>query len=390
MSFLELLQQYPRPAVEEMFAAVTPARIDRALAREHLEFEDFVALVSPGVSDDQLEVMAGRAHRLTCRRFGRIILLYAPLYLSNECCNGCRYCGFNADNRLPRRTLTPTEIEREARILHDIGFRHLLLLTGEAPRVAGIDYLEDAVRRIKPYCGSISIEVFPMDRAGYERMVSAGVDGLTLYQETYDRELYRELHPYGPKSSYEFRLQAPEAAGAAGFRRLGIGALLGLGDPLRDIFYTALHARYLVRRFWRTQVTVSFPRLRPAEGGFKPYAEVSNRQLTQFICALRLFIPDAGLVLSTREEASLRDHLLPLGITQISAGSCTAPGGYGEREEAGEQFATSDRRSPAEIARRLAAAGYEAVWKDWDTAFLTSEPLSAAADSPLPAAPLSG
>ncbi len=370
MSFLKLLKQYPRSAVERRFAEVTTARIDRALAREALTLEDFACLVSPRLNDVQLETMARRAHRLTCRRFGRIILLYAPLYLSNECCNGCRYCGFNAGNRLPRRTLKADEIDREARILHDLGFRHLLLLTGEAPRVAGIDYLEDAVRRIEPYCGSISIEVFPMDRQGYGRMVAAGVDGLTLYQETYDPELYRELHPYGPKSNYEFRLQAPEAAGAAGFRRLGIGALLGLGEPLSDIFYTALHARYLVRRFWRTQVTVSFPRLRPAEGGFQPHAEVSDRQLTQFICALRLLLPDAGLVLSTRENATLRDHLLPLGITQMSAGSCTAPGGYGADDERGEQFSVSDRRSPAEIARLLAAHGYEAVWKDWDTAFL--------------------
>jgi 2-iminoacetate synthase len=221
-------------------------------------------------------------------------------------------------------------------------------------------------------CGSISIEVFPMDRQGYSRMVAAGVDGLTLYQETYDPDLYRELHPYGPKSDYDFRLQAPEAAGAAGFRRLGIGALLGLGDPLADIFSTALHARWLARRFWRTQVTISFPRMRPAEGGIEPYAEVSDRQLTQFICALRLLLPDAGLVLSTRESAALRDHLLPLGITQMSAGSCTAPGGYGDAEGRGEQFAVSDRRSPAEIARLLAERGYEAVWKDWDIAFLSA------------------
>jgi len=371
MSFLEQLRHYPRIEVERRFAAVTPARIDRALAREQPDLEDFICLVSPLVNDEQLETMARRAHRLTCRRFGRIILLYAPLYLSNECCNGCRYCGFNAGNQLPRRTLKGAEIEREARILHALGFRHLLLLTGEAPRVAGIDYLEAAVRRIKPYCGSISIEVFPMDREGYGRMVAAGVDGLTLYQETYDPELYRELHPYGPKSNYEFRLRGPEAAGEAGFRRLGIGALLGLGDPLSDIFYCALHARYLAHRFWRTQVTISFPRLRPAEGGFQPQAEVSDRQLTQFICALRLLMPDAGLVLSTREDATLRNHLLPLGITQMSAGSCTAPGGYGAEADRGEQFSVSDRRSPAEIAELLSARGYEAVWKDWDTAFLS-------------------
>ncbi|NPA24756.1 MAG: 2-iminoacetate synthase ThiH [Deltaproteobacteria bacterium] len=368
--FREVLSRFPPQRIKELVAAATPERIERALSREQLTLEDFGALVSPRISDSQLELLARRAHRLTCRRFGRIILLYAPLYLSNECSNGCRYCGFNAENQLPRRTLRPDEIEREVRILHELGFRHLLLLTGEAPRVAGIDYLENAVRLVKPWCGSISIEVFPMDREGYGRMVAAGVDGLTLYQETYDPELYRDLHPYGPKSDYEFRLRAPEAAGEAGFRRLGIGALLGLGDPLVDIFSTALHARWLARRFWRTQVTISFPRLRPAEGAIASHCEVSDRQLTQFICALRLFLPDAGLVLSTRESAALRDHLLPLGITQMSAGSCTAPGGYGDSDEQGEQFEISDRRSPAEFARVLTARGYEVVWKDWDTAFL--------------------
>jgi len=195
---------------------------------------------------------------------------------------------------------------------------------------------------------------------------------LTLYQETYDPDLYRELHPYGPKSDYQFRLEAPERAGEAGIRRIGIGSLLGLGECLSDVFYTGLHALYLARRFWRTQVTISFPRLRPAEGGFQPRNIVSDRQLTQFICALRLLIPDAGLVLSTRENAQLRDNLLPLGITQMSAGSCTSPGGYGDGDREGEQFAINDHRSPREIAELLTAKGYEAVWKDWDPAFLTS------------------
>ncbi|MBN2808335.1 MAG: 2-iminoacetate synthase ThiH [Deltaproteobacteria bacterium] len=370
MSFLQQLQQYPQTQWREQILATTPAQIDQALRRSRLRVEDFAALLSPQVSDAQLEAMAAAAHAITSRRFGRIIQLYAPLYLSNECHNGCKYCGFNAGNKMARRTLSLAEIEKDALVLRNQGFRHLLLLTGEAPKVAGIDFLEAAIARIKPLCGSISIEVFPMDFAGYERMVAAGVDGLTVYQETYDLELYRELHPYGPKSNYNFRLEAPEAAGKAGLRRIGVGALLGLGDCLTDVFYTGLHALYLARRFWRTQVTISFPRLRPAEGGFQPRSLVSDRQLTQFICALRLLIHDAGLILSTREKAELRDNLLPLGITQMSAGSCTAPGGYSDRSDDGQQFEISDHRTPAEIAALLAARGYEAVWKDWDNAFL--------------------
>lgn len=371
MNFLDQLQQYPHEQLRERILTTTGQQIDQALRRAHLNLTDFASLLSPEISDDQLEQLATRAQRLTRQRFGRTILLYAPIYLSNECHNGCRYCGFSAENHLLRKTLSLTEMEREAHILRQLGFRHMLLLTGEAPESAGIDFLEAAIHQVKPLCGSVSIEVFPMETAGYRRMVAAGVDGLTLYQETYDPELYRELHPYGPKSDYLFRLQAPDRAGEAGLRRIGIGALLGLGECLSDVFYTGLHARYLARRFWRTQVTISFPRLRPAEGGFQPRSIVSDRQLTQFICALRLLVPDAGLVLSTRESAALRDNLLPLGITQMSAGSCTAPGGYSDGSHEGEQFAINDERTPQEIAQLLHARGYEAVWKDWDCAFLT-------------------
>ena len=370
MSFLEQLQHYPEAEIKSRIESASAAEIDRILTKPRLSPEDLCSLISPQVNDAQLELMAQRAHRLTSQRFGRTILMYAPIYLSNECHNGCKYCGFSADNHLLRKTLSRPEIEREAQLLHEKGFRHLLLLTGEAPESAGIDYLESAIKVIKPYSGSLSIEVFPMDENGYRRMVSAGVDGLTLYQETYRADLYRQLHPYGPKSDFRFRIDAPERAGRAGFRRIGVGALLGLSEGLADVFYTGLHALYLARKFWRTQVTISFPRLRPAEGGFQPRTVISDRQLTQFICAMRLFIPDAGLVLSTRESTSLRNNLLPLGITQMSAGSSTAPGGYGDQDHEAEQFSINDERSPQELELYLKARGYEAVWKDWDPAFL--------------------
>ncbi|RLB72266.1 MAG: 2-iminoacetate synthase ThiH [Deltaproteobacteria bacterium] len=370
MSFQQQLECYPQTEIVQQITAATPQQIDRALQQQRLNIDDFSRLLSPNITDRQLELMAERAQRITRQRFGRTILLYAPLYLSNECFNGCKYCGFSADNHFPRKTLTLKEIEREAKILRRQGFRHMLLLTGEAPKVAGIDYLEDAIKIIKKQCGSVSIEVFPMDTDGYQRMVAAGVDGLTVYQETYDTELYRQLHPYGPKSDYHYRLDAPERAGIAGLRRIGIGSLLGLGNSLSDVFYSGLHALYLARKFWRTQVTLSFPRICPADGGFQPNSIVDDRQLTQFICAMRLLIPDAGLVLSTRESAELRNNLLPLGITQMSAGSCTAPGGYGEENRDAEQFTISDERSPAEVENLLKSRGYEAVWKDWDGAFL--------------------
>lgn len=370
MSFLDLINSYPQADVLETINGSTAAQIDRIIRQPRIGIDDFACLLNPQISSEQLEQMALRAQQITRQRFGRTILLYAPLYLSNECLNGCLYCGFSADNNLRRKTLSLDEIEREARYLHDQGFRHLLLLTGEAPNAADVGYLEQAIEVVKPYCGSISIEVFPMSTDDYGRMVTAGVDGLTLYQETYDQDLYCSLHPYGPKSNYAYRLQAPERAGEAGMRRIGIGSLLGLGNPLSDLFYSGLHARYLMKRFWKTLVTLSFPRLRPASGGFTPQHIVSDRQLTQFICALRLLVPDAGLVLSTRESAALRDNLLALGITQMSAGSCTAPGGYADHSDEGGQFSINDDRSPAEIEKLLKSAGYDPVWKDWDTAFL--------------------
>ncbi|KIH75591.1 tyrosine lyase ThiH [Geoalkalibacter ferrihydriticus] len=369
MSFLQVLQQYDRPRVEAQIAAQTAADVERALNSERLHAEELLALLSPA-AEPFIETMAQKAHRQTVQRFGRNILLYAPLYLSNECVNGCLYCGFSANNQVPRRTLSLDEIATEAQMLHDQGFRHILLVTGESPKAVDNAFIAAAARRIRHLFSSIAIEVYPMETAGYQEMIAAGVDGLTIYQETYDSDLYRQMHPFGKKRDFAFRLATPERGGAAGLRRMGIGSLLGLGDFRFEGFCTGLHALYLSRHFWRTQLTVSFPRIRPADGGFQPLHPVSDRHFVQLICALRLLLPDVGLVMSTRESAKLRDNLLPLGITQMSAGSCTAPGGYTDQDHSTRQFAIDDDRSPAEVCRLIRARGYEAVWKDWDAAFL--------------------
>ncbi len=369
MSFLDEIKKHDYEEILQRIESKTVSEVERALAVEKLKIEDFMALLSPA-AENYLEPLAQRAHRLTLRRFGRTILLYAPIYLSNVCSNGCLYCGFNARNKVPRRTLTLDEIEREARILHDQGFRHILLVTGEAPDLFGNDELEAAVRRIKPLFSSVAIEVYPMETQGYSQMIEAGVDGLTIYQETYDRDLYRGLHPFGKKRDYDFRLLTPERGGAAGLRRIGIGFLQGLGRFRSEAFFTGLHALYLSKHFWRSQISISFPRMRPAEGAFQPINPVSDRQLVQLICTMRLLMPDAGLVLSTRESAELRDNLLPLGITQMSAGSCTAPGGYTGGDRSTEQFAVDDSRSAAQVCDLLREKGYDPVWKDWDRAFL--------------------
>lgn len=373
MNFLSAFNRYDRAELAERIGACRAADVQRALAAEHLRSADFMALLSPAARD-YLEPLAQKAHRLTQQRFGKTIQLYAPLYISNECSNGCLYCGFNATNQLPRRTLSLDEVETEARILRRRGFRHVQLLTGEA-RAVNNELLAAVVRRIRPLFASISLEVYPMDEAGYRQMVEAGVDNLTVYQETYDRELYDALHPFGRKKDFDWRLTTPDRGGAAGLRSIGIGALLGLSDWRIEGFLVGMHARHLARTWWRSRVNVSFPRMRPASGGFEPPVPVADSALVQLICALRLLIPDAGLVLSTRESADLRDHLLPLGITQLSAGSSTAPGGYGQAGEGsaaggGEQFAIDDDRDAEQVCAMLRAKGYEPVWKDWDGAFL--------------------
>ncbi|MGK2907356.1 MAG: 2-iminoacetate synthase ThiH [Desulfuromonadales bacterium] len=372
MSFYDVIQTYDPQQVIAGIEAKTASDVQRALASEQLSNDDYMALLSPA-AENFLEEMAQKSHAITLRRFGRTILLYAPIYLSNECHNGCLYCGFAVHNKVPRRTLNLDEIEQEARILHDLGFRHILLLTGEAPGLIGNDFIAAAAKRIRPFFSSIGIEVYPMETTGYKEMVDAGIDALTIYQETYDPALYAQLHPSGRKRDYRFRLETPERAGEAGLRRIGIGFLLGLGDFRSEAFFAGLHGRYLAHHYWRTLLSVSFPRLRPAEGGFQPPNPVSDRKFVQLMCAMRLLLHDAGLVLSTRESAGLRDNLLPLGITQMSAGSCTAPGGYAEKDSATEQFAIDDDRTPAEIAEILRTRGYDPVWKDWDGAFLQKE-----------------
>ena len=369
MSFLEIINRHDPQQVLTEIETRTAADVERALAGDRLGPKDLQALLSPA-AEAFLEQMAQKARSITRRRFGHTILLYAPLYISNECTNGCLYCGFNAANKVPRRTLSLDEVERDARALHHQGFRHLLLVTGEAPDKVGNDFLAAVAERIKPLFSSISIEVYPMETEGYRQMVAAGIDGLTVYQESYDRELYAELHPFGRKRDYDFRLLTPERGGEAGLRRIGIGFLQGLGKFRAEAFFTGLHALYLAKHFWRSQISISFPRMRPAAGSYPPPNPVSDRQLAQLICAMRLLIHDAGLVLSTRESAELRDNLLPLGITQISAGSCTAPGGYSEADKSTEQFAIDDDRSPVEVEQMLRDKGYEPVWKDWDEAFL--------------------
>jgi 2-iminoacetate synthase len=352
-------------ALRAICASARDGDVDRALARPRRHLADFAALLSPAAAE-RLEDMAALAQATTRRRFGRTMHLFAPLYLSNECVSVCTYCGFSAGNDIARRTLTPAEVAAEGRALVESGFRHLLLVSGEHARIVSKDYLRACVEALAPFVPSLSLEVQVWDTDTYRSLVAAGCDGLVVYQETYDRAAYEAVHLKGKKRNYDWRLAAPDRGAAAGMRRLGIGALFGLQPDWRaEALALAAHARALLRRWWRTEVTISLPRLRPCAGAPEPPDALDDRSFVQLLCALRLLLPDVGIVLSTRESARFRDAVLPLGITHLSAGSHTEPGGYAGPSEAEPQFAVADLRSPAEVAARLRERGYDPVWKDW-------------------------
>lgn len=307
-----------------------------------------------------------KAHRLTVQRFGRTIQMYAPLYLSNECIDTCVYCGFSRPNKITRRTLSVEAVLKEAQVLIDQGFQHLLLVSGEHPKKVSVGYLCEIAKALRPKIASLSIEVAPFDEADYRLLSEAGVNGVVLYQETYNPEVYRQVHLGGPKKDFQRRLDCVEAACRAGMRRIGVGILLGLAPWQEEMPKLIAHTRHLMKRYWKTEFTISLPRLKPCASGFQAPHPVSDAELAEVICRLRLALPEAGLVLSTRESPELREKLLKLGITQMSAGSRTEPGGYLHPEEAGKQFELEDKRTTAEVAAAITRAGYEPVWKDWE------------------------
>jgi 2-iminoacetate synthase len=368
-TFADALDRLPFDRLLGEAHAATAAGVQRALSAPPPErtMQDFAALISPEASQ-RLEELATASRRLTLARFGRTMHMYAPLYLSNECLTTCVYCGFARELPIARKTLSPEDTLQEARELLRRGFRSILLLTGEHQRLTGVEFLEERIRLLAREVPSLSIEVQVWSEDEYRRLAEAGCDGVVIYQETYHPETYGKVHIAGRKRHYEWRLLGPERAARAGMRRVGIGALLGLHADWRyEAIATAAHARFLMKRYWRTQVTVSVPRLRPSAAGYQPLDPVADADLVQLVCALRLLLPDAGLVISAREAPRFRDGLFRIGITHTSAGSHTEPGGYTKPKEATEQFDVADLRSPAEVAGRLQELGYEPVWEDWTT-----------------------
>jgi 2-iminoacetate synthase len=364
----EFFSQPDFAALRPLVYNCQPVEVAAVLKKRHLTCSDLAVLLSPA-ADIFLPQLAARSADLTRRRFGRVMQLYAPLYLSSYCANRCQYCGFSAENKIVRRVLSLDEAEREANILADRGFGHILLVSGEAPARLDVDYLVELASRLRPRFASLSIEVQPLSEEEYRRLFQAGIVAVAVYQETYDAGVYSRVHQAGPKTDMAYRLATPARAAAAGMREVGVGALLGLADWRLEGMALGLHLAWLRRNYWRTGLTVSFPRLRPAAGGFAPLTEVTERDLAHLLFALRIFDEDLGLLISTREEARFRDGMIGLGPTRYSAGSCTAPGGYGEPGSEGEQFAIGDQRSLAEVSRVLKEKGYDPVLKDWDVVF---------------------
>ena len=354
----------PGRFARHLAAAPAPTQVDLDTALTRPSLQTLQTLLSPEAAP-RLEELAQRAREATLQRFGRTVRLFAPLYVSNACLSSCTYCGFSKGLDVARRTLTVDEVVAEARTLSARGFRHLLLVAGEHRLEVSADYLVACVVALRPCVPSISVETQTWSDDTYARLVAAGLEGVVHYQETYDRERYAQTHLAGWKRDYDRRLSSTERAAEAGVRRLGIGALLGLSADWRsDVVAVAQHAVWLQREYWRTEVTVSLPRIKASASGFQPLVPVTDAEYVQALCALRLAAPEAGIVLSTREPAALRDGLARIAVTSMSAGSSTEPGGYLTPGEAQEQFAVSDERSPAEVAAMLEAAGYEPVWKD--------------------------
>lgn len=372
--FADVIGQYDWDETLAMVADATDADVRRVLAKasrnvKPLTPDEFAILLSDA-ADPYLEEMARLSRHFTRERFGKTISLYIPMYVSNACTNKCVYCGFNHDNPMTRTTLTMEQIDAECRAIKKLGpFQNLLIVSGEYPSLCGVDYLEKTLEVCRPYFHNLTIEVQPLKMELYERLTHSGLNGVVCFQETYHREAYKTYHPRGMKSIYEWRLNGYDRMGQAGVHKIGLGVLLGLEDWRADTVMMARHLRYLQKHYWRTRFSVNFPRMRPSESGYQPKVVISDRELARLTFAFRIFDHDIDISYSTREAPVYRDNIMTLGVTSMSAGSRTEPGGYVSTPEALEQFEVSDERTPAEVAEAIRRNGLEPVWKDWDMIF---------------------
>lgn len=367
--FSEELEKINWEETTARIASKTETDVIHALSKEHLSIDDFMALISPAAVP-YLEQMARLSMKYTQERFGKTISMYIPLYLSNACTNFCVYCGFNHNNDFARTTLNDEQIEAECKAIRALGpFENLLIVTGEAPTIAGVDYLENALKIARPYFNNLSIEVMPLKADDYARLTKVGLNGVVCFQETYNKANYNLYHPKGMKSIFDWRLNGYDRMGQAGVHKIGMGVLIGLEDWRTDVTMMAIHLRYLQKHYWKTRYSVNFPRMRPSESGFQPNVTMTDKELAQLTFAFRIFDHDVDISYSTRENPVFRANMMKLGVTSMSAGSKTEPGGYTSTPDALEQFLVSDERTPKDVAEEIKNLGYEVVWKDWDKIF---------------------
>jgi len=365
MSFFSVFEQYQTMDIENVIGHMNQQAVLRRLNKNTLSIDDFAALISPSALPF-LEQIAQKSHDITRRNFGNTIHLFTPMYLSNYCNNRCLYCGFNHDTQIKRYQMSLDEIDNEAKVIASTGLKHILILTGDAPKKASISYLKSCCDVLKRYFSSISIEIYALDKKGYENLIQSGVDGLTIYQETYNTDLYDKLHPAGPKKNFQFRMDAPQCAAEAGMRAITIGTLLGLDNWRKDIFFTALHASWLENHYPETEISIALPRIRPYYGCYQPEHRVTDQDMVQMMIAIRLFLPRCGITISTRENESFRNNILKLGVTKISAGSSTAVGGHSLSSVQHNQFEISDTRSVEQMVTFLETNNIQPVFKDWE------------------------
>ncbi len=371
MNFSDKRKEFSWNEMSARFDQIDRNKVEIAINREGRGgIEDFIALLSPIAAQHYLEEMAQLSYRITRKRFGQTLRLFAPMYLSNECNNICDYCGFSMNNQIPRKTLTDAEILREAGILKKNGFDHILLVTGESAQKVGLDYLTHALDLLRPHFSNLSIEVQPLEESAYARLIEHGMHAVMVYQETYCTKSYARHHLKGKKTNFDWRLNTADRLGGAGVNKIGLGCLFGLTEDWRtDALFAGIHLDYLEKKYWKTSYSMSFPRIRPYEGENIVSVDLKDRDLVQLICAFRIFNHELEITLSTRESQQFRENILPLGITHMSAGSKTNPGGYAEPEESLEQFSVSDERSATEICSMLKGKGFDPVWKDWDKSY---------------------
>jgi 2-iminoacetate synthase len=365
MSFYNEYQKLKELPFQDYFQAFTETDVKRVLTKSELSAKDLLVLLSPA-AENCLEELAQKSHQLTVQHFGKTILLFNPIYIADHCVNHCTYCSFSVMNQFERKKLSMAEIEVEAKAMANLGLKHILVLTGESKAHTPVEYLVDSIKVLKKYFPSVAIEINPLDIDEYKQLVEAGVDGLVVYQEVYNEEVYKSIHIKGPKRDYRYRIDTPERGCEAGIRQVNVGALLGLDDWRKEAFFTAMHAKYLQSKYLDADISLSLPRIRPHLGDYEPASIVEDRHLVQAISAFRLFLPRSGITLSTRERQEFRDKLIYLGVTKMSAGAKTEVGGYSQKDSGTPQFEISDQRSFAEVQKMIKEKGYQPVLKDWE------------------------